>query len=116
MALLLNPMSGAPEAWRAAMDAVLPGVEVRMWPEVGEPADIEFAFVSKMPLAELKRFPKLKLIGSMLAGVDHLVASKDLPPGIPLVRTGAPDGDPMMTEFALLHVLRHHRRVPEYLL
>jgi glyoxylate/hydroxypyruvate reductase A len=116
MALLLNPMSGAPEAWRAALHDVLPGLEVRLWPDVGDPADIEFAFVSKMPLGELKRFPQLKLIGSMLAGVDHLVASKDLPPGIPLVRTGAPDGDPMMTEFAILHVLRHHRRVPEYLL
>lgn len=116
MALLLNPMSGAPEAWRAALHDVLPGMEIRLWPEVGEPADIEFAFVSKMPLGELKRFPRLRLIGSMLAGVDHLVASKDLPTGIPLVRTGAPDGDPMMTEFAILHVLRHHRRVPEYLL
>lgn len=116
MALLLNPMSGAPDAWRAALREVLPDVEVRLWPEVGEPAEIEFAFVSKMPLGELKRFPRLRLIGSMLAGVDHLVASKDLPPNIPMVRTGAPAGDPMMTEFAILHVLRHHRRVPEYLL
>ena len=116
MVLLLNPMSGAPDAWRAALHEVLPDVEVRLWPDAGDASDIEFAFVSKMPLAELKRFPRLRLIGSMLAGVDHLVASPDLPEGIPMVRTGAPDGDPMMTEFAILHVLRHHRRVPEYLL
>jgi glyoxylate/hydroxypyruvate reductase A len=116
MVLLLNPMSGAPEAWRDAMRKALPDVEVRLWPDAGDVADIEYAFVSKMPLAELKRFPRLKLIGSMLAGVDHLVASPDLPQGIPMVRTGALDGDPMMTEFAILHVLRHHRRLPEYLL
>ncbi len=115
MVLLLNPMSGTADAWQAAMRAVLPEVEVRIWPEVGEPSDIEFAFVSKMPLGELKRLPRLRLIGSMLAGVDHLVTSTDLPRGIPMVRTGSPDGDPMMTEFVLLHVLRHHRRLPEYL-
>lgn len=116
MALLLDPMSGTPEAWRGALGAVLPGLEVRIWPDLGDPADIEFAFVSKMPLGELRRLPGLRLIGSMLAGVDHLVASAELPDGVPMVRTGAPGGDPMMTEFVVLHVLRHHRRLPEYLL
>jgi glyoxylate/hydroxypyruvate reductase A len=50
----------------------------------------------------------------MFAGVDHLVAHPNMP-DVPMVRTGPPDGDPAMTEYAVLHVLRHHRHMPEYL-
>jgi glyoxylate/hydroxypyruvate reductase A len=35
---------------------------------------------------------------------------------VPIVRSADPAGDPMMNEVALLHVLRHHRFLPDYLL
>ncbi|HYF20245.1 MAG TPA: glyoxylate/hydroxypyruvate reductase A [Ramlibacter sp.] len=113
MAILVNPMSGEPAVWRAELARALPGETIYLWPEVGPAADIEFAFVAKMPVERLGDFPNLKLVGSLVAGVDHLLAARDLPK-VPFVRTAAPGGDAMITEFALLHVLRHHRQLPQY--
>src|SRR5204862_1013836 len=45
MALLivnLDKMIGNAEAWRAAFAAQLPGVEIRIWPEAGDPKEIEY--------------------------------------------------------------------------
>ncbi len=92
----------------------MPELEVRAWPELGNPDDIEFAAVSRIPAGQLSRLRNLKLVISMLAGVEHLVDNPEIPPGIPIVRSGAPDGDRMITEYVLLHVLRHHRQMPAY--
>jgi glyoxylate/hydroxypyruvate reductase A len=49
----------------------------------------------------------------LLAGADVLLSDPDLP-DVPIVRAGNPDGDEMMSEAALVHVLRHHRHLPAY--
>lgn len=92
----------------------MPELEVRAWPELGNPDDIEFAAVSRIPAGQLSRLRNLRLVISMLAGVEHLVDNPEISPDIPIVRSGAPDGDRMITEYVLLHVLRHHRQMPAY--
>ncbi len=43
MALLIcNLLMGTGADWRAAISAELPDLEVRFWPDVGDPADIEY--------------------------------------------------------------------------
>jgi glyoxylate/hydroxypyruvate reductase A len=44
-----------------------------------------------------------------------LIGDPDLP-DVPIVRAADPDGDVMINEFALLHVLRHHRDLPTFAL
>ena len=114
MALLLNPMFGGPEVWRQAFAAGMPDLEVRIWPEVGNPAEIEAAAVGIPPAGMFARLANLHLIFSLTAGTDALLRDPDLP-DVPIVRAGDPAGDAMMNETALLHVLRHHRNMPAYL-
>ncbi len=114
MALLLTPLFGSAEVWRREFAAVMPELEVRVWPEVGDPADIEAAAISALPPGALRKLPNLRLILSLTAGVDAMLSDPDLP-DVPIVRAGDPTGDAMMSETALLHVLRHHRDMPEYL-
>ena len=104
---------GAPAEWRKLFAAQMPDLDVRIWPEVGNEADIDIAAVTTLPRGKLKSFPNLKMIVSLLAGADVLLSDPELP-DVPIVRAGNPDGDEMMSEAALLHVLRHHRHLPAY--
>ena len=114
MALLLTPMFGGPEVWRPAFAAAMPDLEVRIWPEIGDPAGIEAAAVGVPPAGMLARLTDLRLILSLTAGTEGLLRDPDLP-DVPIVRAGNPAGDVMMNETALMHVLRHHRNMPAYL-
>ncbi len=115
MALLITPpVTGSVEYWGECVQAVAPDQEIRLWPEVGPTEDIEFLLTGFLDLAELPPLPNLRLVMPMFAGFDHLLIHPDMP-DVPIVRTGPPDGDPAMTEYVVLHVLRHHRQMPDYL-
>lgn len=103
-----------PDEWREAFRHAAPDLTFRVWPEVGEPADVEVALVWDPLGEELLRFPNLKLIASLGAGVDHLVGSTKLPNGVPLTRIVDEDLTQGMVEYVLLSVLALHRQVPAY--
>ncbi|MBT5569757.1 MAG: glyoxylate/hydroxypyruvate reductase A [Alphaproteobacteria bacterium] len=115
MALLLTPpVEGTLQTWRDGILAEIPDLDIRLWPDVGDPADIHYLLIGRFDLADLPALPNLRFLMPMFAGIDHLVAHPNMP-DVPIVRTGPPEGDPAMTEYAILHVLRHHRHMPDYL-
>jgi glyoxylate/hydroxypyruvate reductase len=114
MALLISPQPGTADIWRRAFAAAMPDLDVRVWPEVGDATSIEVAAVGAMPAGALAKLPNLRLILSLTAGVDTLLSDPSLP-AVPIARTADLDGDAMMNETVLLHVLRHHRYMPDYL-
>lgn len=114
MAILVTPFSEPAAVWRAALRRQCPGVDVQCWPDVGDRSAIEFALIGALSHGELARLPRLALIASIFAGQDLLLADPELPPHVPIVRTDDRDGDPMIAEYVLLHVLRHHRNLPAY--
>jgi glyoxylate/hydroxypyruvate reductase A len=116
MILLMTPIFAPPQVWREHFAREMPEVELRFWPELGNPADINFAAISRLPDNAARALPNLKLIISLFAGQDMLLADKTLLSNVPIVRAANPAGDQMMTETAILHVLRHHRQIPELLL
>jgi len=114
MALLLQLFIPEDEpAWRKAFAQVLPDLDVRIWPEIGRPEDIEYAAVFRPPAGALAALPNLRVVFSLLAGQDRLLSDPTLP-DVPIVRTDTPSGSESITETALMHVLRHYRRLPEY--
>lgn len=102
-----------PEAWLAALHRELPNEKIVVWPDVPDPAEVEVALVWKQPKGELKRYPNLKLISSLGAGVEHLVTDTEIPAHIPLVRVVEDRLTGGMTEYIVLHVLRRHRWLDE---
>lgn len=115
MTLLFYSLDDDPAAWREMLQRHLPEEEVRLYPdELGDPADIDYAAVWKPPRGMLKGLANLKAIFSLGAGIDHLASDPELPAGVPVVRmvdSGLMEG---MTEFVVLAVLRHHRRLGDY--
>ena len=62
-----------------------PDLDFRIWPEVGDPAEIDVALVWQPPPGELARYPNLRAILSLGAGIDGLLAQPGLP-DVPIAR------------------------------
>jgi len=112
--LVMSEAGWDPAEWQARFSALAPRRDVRIWPDhVGDPAAIAYACVWKPPPGLLARFSNLKAIFSLGAGIDHLTGDPDLP-AAPIVRIVDRDLTARMTEYVVLHVLLHHRRLPLY--
>jgi glyoxylate/hydroxypyruvate reductase len=114
MALLFSSTVDSAARWRGHLGQIVPGLEVRVWPDVGDPADIDYALVWRPEPGLLARLPNLKLILSLGAGVDHLLLDPTLPPGMPVVRLVDPYLTDAMSEYVALQVLRLHRQDLDY--
>jgi glyoxylate/hydroxypyruvate reductase A len=115
MALLMfNSLRGKIEDWTVYFNKAYPDLEIREWPEIGDPADIEYLVIGRPMLQDLPVLPNLKLMLTMLAGVEGIYNNPACPEGIPLVKGVPQGGDPSLTEYGVLHVLRHHRNLPAY--
>ncbi len=115
MAVLLSTKAATMDWWRRALLAVDPTLDIRLFPDAGDPAAIEAAVVwTAHDMAELRRYPNLKLIVSMGAGVDHLLRPPGPPPGIPVARLVDRMLTTQMGEWVLLNVLRFHRQDLDY--
>ncbi len=115
MTLLLKSDGDRRDQWFRELASRMPDLEVRSWPDLGDPAEIEFALVWEIPHGVLRRLPNLRAIFSIGAGVDHLFADPELPRQIPICRVVDRNLTVRMTEYVVLNTLRLHRRDPEYL-
>jgi glyoxylate/hydroxypyruvate reductase A len=108
MALLFISADDPAELWRAELEARMPELEVRIWPDAGDPASVETALVWRPPPGALAGLPNLKAILSLGAGIEGLIADPTLP-DVPIARMVDPSLTRTMAEYVLLAVLRHHR-------
>jgi glyoxylate/hydroxypyruvate reductase A len=91
-----------------------PGIDLRLGADLGRLQDIEAAVCWYPPHGLLARLPKLKLVQSLAAGIDHIVADPQLPRERPLCRivdTGMAAG---MKAYVSWAVVQHHRRMGPY--
>ncbi|WP_366556347.1 2-hydroxyacid dehydrogenase [Aquibaculum sediminis] len=114
MTLLFKSDIERHDTWLPALQKHLPDREIRLWPEVGEKADIEYALVWEPPEGFLATLPNLKAIFSIGAGIDHIVADRKRPAQLPVVRMVEEGLTAGMTEFVLMQVLYHHRLMLDY--
>lgn len=112
MKLIIKPDLEHTRSWNDVFFEAMPEMPVRDWADPGDMADIEYAFVWAPEPGALRKFPNLKCIFSIGAGVDHLLKDPDLPDGVPIVRMVEPELTQGMSEYVTMHVLRYHREVP----
>src|SRR3984893_1235463 len=116
MALLiinLDKHIGNAQAWRDTFREQLPDLPIRFWPEAGDVKDIEYLAFMHPDFDQLPAFPNLKAMFSRSAGVESFVQHPKMPK-VPLGKVEPSGGDPMMTEYTVMHVLRLHRDMPGY--
>ena len=109
--LLCGDMDAAETAqWHDALAAAMP--EAR-WLDLAaaraRPAEVQAAVVANPPPGSLQGLPHLRLIQSLWAGVDRLLADATLPAGVPIARMVDPAMSAAMAETALWAVLSLQR-------
>jgi glyoxylate/hydroxypyruvate reductase A len=114
MALLFRSSLDSEARWRPQIARLMPELEIRVWPQVGNRADIDYALVWQPEPGLLASLPNLKLILSLGAGVDHILGDPQLPRDVPIVRLVDPYMTDAMSEYVVLQVLRLHRQDLDY--
>lgn len=111
--LFISPIE-PPRPWKKALKAAIPGIEVRIWPEVGSREEVNYVLCWKPPAGVFRGMDNLKAVFSLGAGVDHLAGRLTLPNSVPVVRMVEPALTEGMTEYIIYQVLHFHRHMGEY--
>ena len=109
--LLCGDMDAAEaQLWREALSAALPEAS---WLDAdtarAQADEVQAAVVANPPPGSLQGLPKLRLIQSLWAGVDRLLADATLPRDVPIARMVDPVMSAAMAETVLWAVLSLHR-------
>lgn len=102
------------DTWRDALAAALPGHSICIEPDDATRRDIEVAIVANPPPGVLQGLPRLRLVQSLWAGVERLLADSTLPAGVPVARMVDPALAGAMAETALWAVLSLQRDFVDY--
>ncbi|HSI57326.1 MAG TPA: glyoxylate/hydroxypyruvate reductase A [Ideonella sp.] len=107
-----DPARGA--LWADCFAERAPEIDFRLWPDIGDPAELRFLAAWEPPADIATRFPNLELLFSVGAGVDQFDFSA-LPASLPVVRMIEPGIVAGMVEYVSFAVLALHRDMPQYL-
>lgn len=90
MAFLLIAPDRDPSELCAHLIALAPKLDLRIWPQTGDPAEIEFALAWKPPPGVFESMTQLRAVCSLGAGVDALVQRTDIPDHAAIARIAGP--------------------------
>lgn len=113
-AVLFSSTFYKPDLWLEEFRRAAPDIEVRVWPEVGDPAEIDVALGWGHPKEPPIEFPNLKLISATGAGIDHIMGDPTRPKHVPVARLVEEMLTTQMSEYVLACVLRYHRQFVEF--
>ncbi|MGE0718373.1 MAG: 2-hydroxyacid dehydrogenase [Alphaproteobacteria bacterium] len=100
--------------WAQLLSERAPELEFRMWPEVGDPADVRYLIAWLPPPDLATQFPNLEVLFSVAAGVDQLDL-RAVPAHLPVVRMVEPNLVASMAEYVTMAVLMLHRNLVDYI-
>lgn len=102
------------QPWVAALKKLEPTLDLQIWPNETNKADVEFALCWNHPEGVLQDYPKLRCICSMGAGIDHLLNDAQFPKDIPVARIVDPLLAQSMFEYVLTAVMHYFREFDVY--
>jgi phosphoglycerate dehydrogenase-like enzyme len=79
-----------------------------------DPASIRWVIAWRLPKGVLSRLPNLELLFNCAAGVDKLLATPDLPPGLPIARVADDAQAAALAQHVVHAALDHLRLGPTY--
>ena len=100
--------------WAALVAEMAPAASFRLWPDIGNPEEVEYLVAWVPPDNIMQQFPNLKVLFSVGAGADQFDYAS-LPPELPVVRMIEPGLTSGMVEYVTFAVLGLHRDMPRYL-
>lgn len=118
MAVLILTEIDLTDPWFSKFIAQLkkrnPDLYLRVWPECGKLDEIEIVLAWYPPPGVMQKFPNLKLIISLGAGVDHILQDPNLPARVPIVRLMYDRLIEQMAQYVTLAILLFQHRFIDY--
>ena len=87
------------QKWKEELELIAPEIPLIIGSETDHPEEVTCAMVWKQERGVLNRFKNLKLIFSMGAGVDHVLADDTIAEHIPICRVVDPQMDLSISNF-----------------
>ena len=100
--------------WKKSLLALQPDLDIRIWPDIGNPDEVDYAMVWHPAHGVLRKLTRLKVIASLGAGVDHVFLDKELPAHIPIVRVIDPYMKNDIVQYVVSCVLHHVKRMDHW--
>jgi glyoxylate/hydroxypyruvate reductase A len=113
MSILYRSDAPRAAAWARYFAEHAPDLDFRVWPDAGKLEEIEYLIAWQAPREFLATLPRLKVLFSSGAGVDHVDFSA-VPAHIPIARMVEPGIINGMVEYVSLAVLALHRDFFDY--
>lgn len=99
--------------WQHHFARLMPGLRVYGWDDPFVDArNVKYALVYQPDHGRLAHYPRLRLILSAAAGVDHILADPTLPTGVPIVRMVTEETRERMSDFVAFAALAIVRDIP----
>ncbi|HET6527615.1 MAG TPA: glyoxylate/hydroxypyruvate reductase A [Balneolaceae bacterium] len=114
MSLLFIAPKRNMSAWKEAIEQTDPNIDVEIWPEIQDKERVQFAVCWNQPKHVLDRFPNLKAVSSLGAGVNHLLSDESLPESVEICRIVSLSLTRQMKEYVLAAVLSIQRNFVQY--
>lgn len=102
------------EDWRNAIMDYAPNMTVEVYPKDTEREKTQFVLVFNPPENVFQKYPNLKVIASMAAGVKHITKKNKVSKNINVTKVNDTMHHDDMANFALTLTLSHLRRLPVY--
>ncbi len=110
MSILLVAQHRDMEPFKEAIRQIDSNIEVEIWPNIENADRVQFAVAWNHPKNVFNRFPNLKVISSLGAGVDHLIFDETIPADIRFTRVVNSSLTEQMSDYLLTSVLNIFRR------
>src|SRR5262245_15322780 len=114
MTLLIHAGEAMARRWASVLTGLDPTLDARIYPDVGDPSQIDCLFSWNPPPGLMPRLTGLRLLQCNGAGVDQLLSHAEIPGDLWISRIVDQQQADDLAVFALTVTLAWFRRLDEY--